>query len=123
MSLHEDEEKHLSSLPMLEVPLELDQEGFSAVVGKGGLEQEDEDHQQAGAVALEGQVKRDVKLNDKGSSLKPSTLYKTKTKMSSRLIRQSGAIDNLIYSSKNIVTVKEELESRRTFVQLQASSS
>ena len=56
-SLNEDEEMHLSNLLMVEVPLELDQEEFTVVVGKDGLEQGDEDHQQVDAVALEGQVK------------------------------------------------------------------
>ena len=60
-------------------------------------------------MALEGRVKRCLRLTDKSHSLNLPILYKKKVKMNSRLIRQSGAIDNLMYSSKNIATVKEEL--------------
>lgn len=60
MSLYEDEEKHLSNLPMVEVSLELDKERFRAVNGKNGLEQEDENHQQVSAVAMEEQVKGEL---------------------------------------------------------------
>ena len=60
-------------------------------------------------MALEGRVKRCLKLTDKSHSLKLSTLHKTKTKMNSRLIRQSGVIDNLMHSSKNLAAVKEDL--------------
>lgn len=38
ISLYEDEEKHLSNLPMVEVSLELGKERFRAVNGKNGLE-------------------------------------------------------------------------------------
>ena len=36
MSLHQDEEYHITNHPMVEVPLESDQAGFEAAVGKDG---------------------------------------------------------------------------------------
>ena len=53
--------------------------------------------------------KRSRKLTEKGWSLKLSTLNSTRGKMNSRLVRQSGTIEDLMYLSKNYVTVEEAL--------------
>jgi len=53
--------------------------------------------------------KRSRKLTEKGYDLKMSTLDDKRKKMNSRLIRQAVAIEDLMYSSSNIITVKEEL--------------
>ena len=45
MSLHEDEEYHMTNHPMVEIPLESDQTGFEAAVGKDGNEMENGDTQ------------------------------------------------------------------------------
>ena len=45
MSLHQDEEYHITNHPMVEVPLESDQAGFEAAVGKDGNEMENGDTQ------------------------------------------------------------------------------
>ena len=52
---------------------------------------------------------RSRKLTEKGRSLKLSTLSSTRGKMNSRLVRQSGTMEELMYSSKNYVTVEEAL--------------
>ena len=41
--------------------------------------------------------------------MKLSTLSNTRRKMNSRLVRQSGTIEDLMYSSKNYMTVEEAL--------------
>ena len=53
--------------------------------------------------------RRSRKLTEKGYDLKMSTLDDKRKKMNSRLIRQAVAIEDLMYSSSNIITVKEEL--------------
>ena len=45
MSLHQDEEYHITNHPMVEVPLESDQAGFEAGVGKDGNKMENGDTQ------------------------------------------------------------------------------
>ena len=47
--------------------------------------------------------KRSRKLTQKGLNLKVSTLSSTRRKINSKLVRQSGTIGELIYSSKNYV--------------------
>ena len=90
MSLHQDEEYHITNHPMVEVPLESDQVGFEAAVGKdrNGMEnggpQKDE---KEGALFDLG--KRRKKLTEKGFSFKLSTLLIKKNGMNSRLLRQS----------------------------------
>ena len=46
---------------------------------------------------------------EKGICLKKSTLYNKKKKMNSRLLRQASAIEGLMYTYKNMVTVVEEI--------------
>ena len=48
MSLYQDEEYHITNHPMVEVPLESDQAGFEAAVGKDGNEMENGDDTQKG---------------------------------------------------------------------------
>ena len=45
ISLHQDEEYHIRNQPMVEVPLESDQSGFEAPVGKDWNEMENADPQ------------------------------------------------------------------------------
>ena len=101
MFLHEDEENQPSSYHILEVPLE------AVAVGKDVDNKMEEEEKIVGDVASQG--KRSRKLTEKGRSLKLSTLSNTRRKMNSRLVRQSVTIEDLMYSSKNYVTVEEAL--------------
>ena len=53
--------------------------------------------------------KRRKKLPEKGVSFKLSTLLSIRDRMNSRLLKQSSAIQGLMYSAKNMVTVEEEI--------------
>ena len=103
MSLHEGEENQPSSYHMLEVHLE------AVAVGKDVDNKyiEEEEEKILGDVA--SHQKRSRKLTEKGRSLKLSTLSSTRGKMNSRLVRQSGTIEDLMYSSKIYVAVEEAL--------------
>ena len=110
MSLHQDDEYHITNHPMVEVPLESDQAGFEAAVGKDGNEMENGNTQK---VEKEGTLldlrKRRKKWTEKGVSFKLSTLLSKRNRMNSRLLRQSSAIKDLMYSAKNVVAVEEEI--------------
>ena len=87
---------------MLEVPLE------AAAVGKDV----DNKYMEEGEKVLDdvaSQGKRSRKLTEKGRSLKLSTLSNKRRKMNSRLVRQSGTIEDLMYPLKNYMTVEEAL--------------
>ena len=102
MFLHEGEENQLSRYHMLEVPLE------AVSVGKDvDNKYMEEGEKILDDVPSQGKISR--KLTEKGWSLKLSTLSNTRRKMNSRLIRQSGTIEDLMYSSKNYVTVDKAL--------------
>ena len=102
MSLNEGEENQPSSNHMLEVPLE------AVAVGKDvDNKYIEEEGKILGDVA--SHQKRSRKLTEKGRSLKLSTLSSTRGKMNSRLVRKSGTVEDLMYSSKNYVTVEEAL--------------
>ena len=81
---------------MVEVPLES--------VGKDGDTQKDE---KEGTLLDLG--KRRKRLTEKGASFKLSTLLSNRNRMNSGLLRQSSAIQDLMYSAKNMVTVEEEI--------------
>ena len=100
MSFHEGEQNQPSSYHMLEVPLE--EIAFGKYVDNKYMEEEEKVVRDA-----ENQDKRSRKLTEKGRSVKLSTLSNTRRKMNSRLVRQSGIKEDLIYSSKNCVTVEE----------------
>ena len=53
--------------------------------------------------------KRDRKLTVKGLEYQLSLLREKKRRLEARLTRKAAAIEDLLYSSKNFVTVKEEL--------------
>ena len=53
--------------------------------------------------------KRDRKLTVKGLKYQLSLLREKKRRLEARLTRKAAAIEDLLYSSKNFVTVKEEL--------------
>ena len=110
MSLHQDEEYHITNHRMVEVSLESDQAGFEAAVGKDGNEMENGDTQKE---EKEGTLldlgKRRKKLPEKGVSFKLSTLLSIRDRMNSRLLKESSAIQGLMYSAKNMVTVEEEI--------------
>ena len=102
MSLHQDEEYHITNHPMVEIPLESDQAGFEAAVGKDGDEMENGDTQKdVKEGTLSDLGKRRKKLTKKGVSFKLSTLLSKRNRMNSRL--------DLMYSAKNMVTVEEEI--------------
>ena len=103
-SLHEGEANQPSSYHMLEVPLTLKTFAVGSDVDNKYMEEEEKI---VGDVA--SQDKRSRKLTEKGRSLKLSTLSNTRRKMNSRLVRQSGPIEDLMYSSKNYVTLEEAL--------------
>ena len=88
---------------MLEVPVE------AVAVGKDmdNKDIEEEGEKIVGDAASD--QKRSRKLTGKGQSLKLLTLSSTRRKMNSRLVQQSGTIKDLMYSSKNYVTVQEAL--------------
>ena len=79
MSLHQDEEYHITNHSMVEVPLASDQVGFDAAVGKDGNKIENEDTQKD---EKEGTLldlgKRRKKLTEKGVSFKLSTFLSKK---------------------------------------------
>ena len=102
-SLHEGEANQPSSYHMLEVPLTLKIFAVGSDVGNKYMEEE----KIVGDVA--SQDKRSRKLTEKERSLKLSTLSNTRRKMNSRLVQQSGPIEDLMYSSKNYVTLEEAL--------------
>ena len=62
---------------------------------------EEEEEKILGDVA--SHQKRSRKLTQKRLNLKLSTLSSTRRKINSKLVRQSGTIGELIYSSKNYV--------------------
>lgn len=89
MSLHEDEEYHMTNHPMVEVLLKSDQAGFEAAVGKEGNEIMNKDPQKdkkGGTLVDLG--KRRKKLTEKEGSFKLSTLESKRNRMNFRLLRQ-----------------------------------
>ena len=110
MSLHEDEEYHMTNHPMVEVLLKSDQAGFEAAVGKDGNEMENGETQKYEKEGIPLDLaKRRKMLTEKGVSFKVSTLLSKRNRMNSRLLRQSYAIQEPMYSGTNIVTVDEEI--------------
>ena len=53
--------------------------------------------------------KRDRKLTAKGLEYQLSLLRKKKRRLEARLTRKAAAIEDFLYSSKNFITIKEEL--------------
>ena len=97
MSLQEVEDFLRSRYHILEVPLEA--VAVSKDVDNKNIK-EDEEKILGNAASHQ---KRSRKLTQKGLSLKLSTLSSTGRKINSKLVRQFGTIDDLIYSSKNYV--------------------
>ena len=91
----------LERKPMLEVPL--------LEAGKAGIVAEGDDHHSEMAQALWEHPRIILTLTERGLDLKKSTLDNKRSKVSSRLFRQSNAIDDTMYSRKNWVTVEEQL--------------
>ena len=95
---------------MVEVPLESDPAGFEAAVVKDENEMENGDTQKD---EKEGTLldlgKRRKKLTEKRVSFKLTTLLSKRNRMNSRFLRQSSAIQDLVYSAKNMITVEEEI--------------
>ena len=107
MSLLEDEDNQAGMKPMLEVPLE---EADREATGKDGIipAHDDVSHTEI-AMKAEDQPPRRRKLTEKGLSFKKSTLLDKRRKLNSWLLRLSGAVEDLMYSSKNQVAVQEEM--------------
>ena len=53
--------------------------------------------------------KRDRKLTAKGLEYQVSLLHEKKQRLEAKLARKAAAIEDLLYSSKNVITVKDEL--------------
>ena len=106
MSLHEDKDNQGGMKPMLEILLEADHEA----TGKDGIIPAHDDGSHIDiAMKAEDQPPRCRKLTEKGLSLKKSTLLDKRRKLNSRMLRLSDAAEDLMYSSKNQVTVEEEM--------------
>ena len=54
-------------------------------------------------------LRRQKKVTEKGLVYKKDTLFQRRSKMHSRLVRKSSAINDLLYSKENISMVKEEM--------------
>ena len=107
MSLHEDMENQASGTGfMLEVP-EVNIPEFIVADGKDEIVPVMDDPENA--VAKQDQVMHSRKMTEKGCQFKISTLLEDISRINKRMIRKSGAINDLLYSTKNSVTVEEEL--------------
>ena len=58
----------------------------------------------------EGRATRSRNLTEKGLSYKKETLRARRRKINSRLIRKYSTIEDLLFSSKNIIAVEEEMK-------------
>ena len=107
MLLYEDEDNQAGMKPMLEVPLE---EADREAIGKDGIipAHDDVSHREI-TMKAEDQPPRRWKLTEKGLSFKKPTLLVKRRKLNSRLLRLSGDVEDLMYSSKNQVAVEEEM--------------
>ena len=107
MSLNEDEDNQAGMKPMLEALLE---EAGHEATGKDGIipPHDDVSHKEI-AMKAEEQSPRCRKFNERGLSLKKSTLLDKRRKLNSRLLRLSGVVEDLMYPSKNQVAVEEEM--------------
>ena len=76
---------------------------ITAVIENGGPQKDEK------GGTLEDQGKRRKKLTEKVVSFKLSTLLSKRNRMNSRLLRQLSAFQDLMYSTKNMVTVEEEI--------------
>ena len=94
LSLHEGEENQPSNHHMLKVPALI-----AVAVGKDMRNVEDE-NAEIGRDKVSHQ-KRNRKLSENGHCLKLSTPNNTRGKMNSKLFIQPGAIEGLMYSSRN----------------------
>ena len=57
-----------------------------------------------------GRPTRSRNLTERGLAYKKETLRERRRKINSRLIRQYSTIEDLLFSSKNIIAVKEEMK-------------
>ena len=107
MSLHEDGDNQAGMKPMLEIPLE---EADHEATVKGGIitAHDDVSHIEI-AMKAEDQPPRRRKLTEKVLSFKKSTLLDKRRKLNSQLLRLSGAVQDLMYPSRNQVAVEEEM--------------
>ena len=107
MSLHEDMENQASGTGfMLEVP-EVNIPEFIVADAKDEIVPVMDDPENA--VAKQDQVVHSRKMTEKGCQFKISTLLEDISRINKRMIRKSGAINDLLYSTKNSVTVEGEL--------------
>ena len=58
----------------------------------------------------EGRATRSRNLTEKGLSYKKETLRERRRKINSRLIRKYSTIEDLLFSSKSIIAVEEEMK-------------
>ena len=59
---------------------------------------------------IENRATRYRKLTEKGLAYNKESLRERRSKINSRLIRKYSTIENLLFSSKNIIAVKEEMK-------------
>ena len=105
MSRHEDEEnQHEMRTTLAEA------EPFSPADSIDPVNDGDDKLNPDGAVMQDDSTKkRSRKVTGKGLCLKKSTLHNKRKKVNSRLLRQAGPIEDLMYTYKNMVTVAEEI--------------
>ena len=107
MSLHKDVENQASGTGfMLEVP-EVNIPEFIGADGKDEIVPVMDDPEYP--VAKQDRVVCSRKMTEKGCQLKISTVLEYVSRITKMMIRKSGAINDLLYSTNNSVTVEEEL--------------
>ena len=107
MSLHEDMENQASGTGfMLEVP-EVNIPEFIGADGKDEIVPVMDDPENA--VAKQDRAVRFRKMTEKGCQFKISTLLEDISRINKRMVRKSGTINDLLYSTKNSVIEEEEL--------------
>ena len=104
MSLYEDEENQHGMKTIL-----VEAEAFASA-NRIDTANYDDDLNSDGAVMQDNSTKkRTRKLTEKVLCLKKTTLFNKRKEMNSRLLRQESALEDLIYTYNNMVTVEEKI--------------
>ena len=104
MSLYEDEENQHGMKTIL-----VEAEAFASA-NRIDTANDDDDLNSDGAVMQDNSTKkRTRKLTEKVLCLKKTTLFNKRKEMNSRLLRQESALEDLIYTYNNMVTVEEKI--------------
>ena len=103
MSLHKDEEKQHGMKTIL-----VEDEAVAPADRIDPANDDNDDLNPGGGVMQDDTTnKGSRKLTEKGLYLRKSTLYNKRKKINLRLLRQARAMENLMYTYKNMVTVEE----------------